>query len=537
MDELSLQGRSNIITGSFSVFRLGHTVSERPEDSPDISALAPVDEKDISPGYGLLPQDKNDQIAHEDETLSNDQFSYDLDMFEDHDIVATYPTSHTDLPSPILMRTQSVNDGSYWPHKLMSHYITQLADLLQPIHHPRNPFLTINVQSAMPGLFAALELPGQNSITHSPMKGNMSIFHSLMASAAFHLRGSKSTHHPNWDTLDHIGSFNHRDFIRAYAAILCQVSTDIMEGSMTEFFTHLQACERLCSSHLSNIALEPQKISPPTRQLAVNSAFIATLAQTTTHHPPPYINLVEFKQASLFESPFRTDDTSLEFTYGITSTTASFMYLTNKFWQCAHSAASFGLTVLSEITDAILTLSCLIESWTPSLEPFTSIPANDTASLALARDLAMSFNYATRIYFQSCFSLESSSARSATRAELSELTLMALEKAETNKNMTSRSSKFGVKGASISWPAFVAACEAPPELRPRWAEYWECLINYRIGNLTVVWGTVKDVWKSTDQGSNADDFQSPPNNAETFQLTEPKWSKVLREANFSILAI
>ncbi|KIV83894.1 hypothetical protein, variant 3 [Exophiala sideris] len=478
-----------------------------------------------------------------------------MDMFEDHDIVATYPKSHTDLPSPILIRTQSVNDGSYWPHKLMSHYITQLADLLQPIHHPRNPFLTINVQSAMPGLFAALEQPVQNSITHSPMKGNMSIFHSLMASAAFHLRGSKSTNHPNWDTLDHIGSFNRMKALKylqeaiiepsiqietsfvLIAAILCQVSTDIMEGSMTEFFTHLQACERLCSSHLSNIALEPQNISPTTRQLAVNSAFIATLAQTTTHHPPPFINLLESNQDSLFESPFKTSDTSLEFTYGITSTTASFMYLTNKFWQCAHSAASFGLTVLGEITDAILTLSCLIESWTPSLEPFTSIPANDTASLALARDLAMSFNYAARIYFRSCFNLERSSARSATRAELSELTLMALEKAETNKNMTSRSSKFGVKGASISWPAFVAACEAPPELRPRWAEYWECLINYRIGNLTVVWSIVKDVWKSTDQGSNANGFQSPPNNAESFQLTEPKWSKVLREANFSILAI
>lgn len=311
---------------------------------------------------------------------------------------------------------------------------------------------------------------------------------------------------------------------------------------MAEFYTHLQGSEQLRCSHLAAVSLGYRQAHCPfTRQLAINSSFLATLAQTTTHHPPPCITFLALsKQASLFDTPFTIADTSLEFTYGITSTTASFIYLTNKFWQCAHCSDAAGVPDSNELSDAIQTLACLINAWTPLSEPFTSISADDTASLAIVRNLALSFNYAARIYFHSCFTLESPPSNWPTCAELSTLTLMALEEAECDKDAASRTLKLNVKGASISWPAFVAACVAPTELRPRWSKYWEVLMNYRIGNLRVVWGIVKNIWRTTDTKAAleiADDMHLLHNDVKHVRLNKPRWSEVLADVGFSILAV
>lgn len=100
--------------------------------------------------------------------------------------------------------------------------------------------------------------------------------------------------------------------------------------------------------------------------------------------------------------------------------------------------------------------------------------------------------------------------------------------------------KLNVKGASISWPAFVAAFVAPADLRPRWSNYWAVLVNYRIGNLRLVWEIVKGVWRSTDQKAAleiADHGQVLHNDVKPVGVNNPRWSEVLREAGFSLLAV
>lgn len=89
---------------------------------------------------------------------------------------------------------------------LLSHYILQLADILQPIYHPRNPFRTIHVHYAVAGPLtrvpeASVSMQGRSSSSRA-------ILHSLISASAFHLRGYETERHMSWDMYDEIGRLN-----------------------------------------------------------------------------------------------------------------------------------------------------------------------------------------------------------------------------------------------------------------------------------------------------------------------------------------
>lgn len=78
--------------------------------------------------------------------------------------------------------------GSLFPDTnismLMYHYTKHVAELLQPVLHPGNPWRTTYFQFALQGCpdFAFNESPGP------AFKVSTAIFHSVLSSAAFHLR-------------------------------------------------------------------------------------------------------------------------------------------------------------------------------------------------------------------------------------------------------------------------------------------------------------------------------------------------------------
>lgn len=76
---------------------------------------------------------------------------------------------------------------------LIHHYVHIVANLLQPVVHPRNTYTSIYVPSAMTALsnFSWDESPGQGSSRTSPSE--LALFFSLLASSAFHLRGYRDT--------------------------------------------------------------------------------------------------------------------------------------------------------------------------------------------------------------------------------------------------------------------------------------------------------------------------------------------------------
>jgi Fungal specific transcription factor domain len=69
---------------------------------------------------------------------------------------------------------------------LMHHYTTHVADILQPILHPSNPWKTTYVPIALEGSSDILVARNPSYTSHA----TVALYHSLLASAAFHLRDS-----------------------------------------------------------------------------------------------------------------------------------------------------------------------------------------------------------------------------------------------------------------------------------------------------------------------------------------------------------
>lgn len=71
---------------------------------------------------------------------------------------------------------------------LMYHYMNHVAELLQPVLHPQNPWRTTYFRFALEGSDNAVS--GHTSLALSTTKVSTAIFHGVLSSAAFHLRNA-----------------------------------------------------------------------------------------------------------------------------------------------------------------------------------------------------------------------------------------------------------------------------------------------------------------------------------------------------------
>lgn len=96
-----------------------------------------------------------------------------------------------------------------WPlaAKLFHHYATNITDLLRPFLHPGNFYGTVYIPRAIIGadsLFSSQE----SEPRRFPLWSNMSIFYSLLSTAAFHLRGINSRdNNDQCHLMENIGRF------------------------------------------------------------------------------------------------------------------------------------------------------------------------------------------------------------------------------------------------------------------------------------------------------------------------------------------
>lgn len=51
--------------------------------------------------------------------------------------------------------------------------------------------------------------------------------------------------------------------------------------------------------------------------------------------------------------------------------------------------------------------------------------------------------------------------------------------------------------APMSWPAFVAACEATE--REPWVEWWNRVQGYKVGNFKRQWLVIRELWGIMDE--------------------------------------
>jgi arginine metabolism regulation protein II len=306
-----------------------------------------------------------------------------------------------------------------------------------------------------------------------------------------------------------------------------------MEGSFAGFFAHLRGCHQARNLRMLQ---SPQADASQSRvrQLEITSMFMDTIANTTAtdwaepRHFPRYSD-----QPVLLDVPFEATDTFLEHSYGITTSIASMIYSTNKIWLYTQGLTDIGPLSTEEINDSLAHLAEQLERWAPSSEDYTSFSGADAVQMPLMKSLSTAIYYATRIYFHSCFR-SNSTHQNSMPTRLSDLTLMALEQSESVRGPTIKA------GAPLSWPAFIAACEAPPALRGRWTHYWQTLLKHQIGTQQAAWEIVQEVWRRKEvdeQGGLVMGYEAPVlATLDSCQVVEPAWISVIRDFGITIFA-
>ncbi|KAK9367110.1 fungal-specific transcription factor domain-containing protein [Lipomyces kononenkoae] len=406
-----------------------------------------------------------------------------------------------ELPLPLLsLRVRSSVYRDPLAGMLMDNYVHNVADLLQPIFHPRNPYSSIYVPAAMRGSVDLLL--GVGSTVAAP-PSYVAIFYSLLAASVFHLRGSMG----RGTQLDELGmKFRTKAFqyVRkalqessarvqtlerpypdaALAAILTLVTTDVMEGRMVEYWIHLDGCDQL---------QRQRNIGESSRQLKTISSFLVTLSNTTVYDLPDLPWPEDQCLSDLHNMLPANEDSSLEFNYGITSTLASMMHLTTKLSQYVSYYTSHHRPLPHTLETACRILGKHISEWSISSEPLSSINSSDLVTLSVAKLHILAFAHALSVYYHTRI----------LRCEPHTMAFYVNAVAEDLQSIEVFRRSQGYRrpvSASIMWPGFIAACEAMPSQRRVWQAWWGDMLTYRIGNIAHLWQVVQDVWAARDAG-------------------------------------
>ncbi|OJJ44219.1 hypothetical protein ASPZODRAFT_160869 [Penicilliopsis zonata CBS 506.65] len=406
--------------------------------------------------------------------------------------------------------------------QLLHNYIHVVADLLQPASHSLNPYRSIYFSRAIAS--SAGQLVG---VQGSPESGATALFHALLAVSAFHLHRQSAGTVPYYEKLGRVhrvraieslqkalpcAEENMQDVYTTMSAMLSMASIDIMEGSMTEFWIHLDGCERL-RSFMLNVAVP----SSEHEQLMGICSFMGTLARSTDPHLPPkpwtWPHQGPITIESLLQStPFQPSHHSLEFTYGTTTTLASYLHLTIRFAQHIafymqnnknDSNNNFNYdddndNKINKMPDglrrACTVLEDAITNWTVAQEPLASVPKDDYETNALVIRHVVAFHASVAIYFHTLIR-PCSPQRLRAYKDTCVANLVAAEKLKA----TPHASRQWNTMAPIVWPGFIAACEAEPDERPLWRAWWVGVARYCIGSIRTLWTVVQEVWEERDR--------------------------------------
>ncbi|GAB1734927.1 hypothetical protein NU219Hw_g6t1 [Hortaea werneckii] len=202
---------------------------------------------------------------------------------------------------------------------------------------------------------------------------------------------------------------------------------------------------------------------------------------------------------------------SVEYLYGVTRDTASAIMKTYRLRQMLRYYTETTLehpeAFLQACEDLSDELACPSSS-------FSTMEPGDQQMLSIAHAQEEAFHAATRIYY-------SRSIQSCPRQDLNSeqhIVLNAMNRAEDLKTELSNA---GSRPAPITWPAFIASCEAVGEVRQLWSAWWERVRVYHMLSYTEQFHAINKVWSASNE-----------NYSNTFD-----WRQALKTSNIRILPV
>ncbi|KAJ5817797.1 hypothetical protein N7447_007805 [Penicillium robsamsonii] len=438
---------------------------------PDDTVIPDTDihEIDFSPNWGSL-------LAH---VPNSPRLSYSRKKSP-----KMHPSPHIELSAPLFKDSNT--------SMLMYHYKNHVAELLQPVFHPRNPWRTTYLPFALEGCHDLCLV--QN--TGSTSGVSISLFHSILSSAAFHLRnvmgGSREYHNLG---LQHrakalralkfalVAPKDSRQYTMYLTAMLSLVTIDTMTGEDSDFPIHLKGCRQLQRPNVSEV------VDDSSRQISSICHFLSLLARTTAHELEPRPLTTE---GPFFEEPyFYDDDTNIQYMYGITPYLGNLLQRT---CQLAEYLAFYqDVEMPTLLLEACSSLHHEIFSWHIDFESFDLIALEDPTMLEVIRYQALAFHSAIVIFYYQA--IENSNPVDLQQRVGAIWTNLSL--AEDLKDAYSYGEK---RAAPMSWPAFIAACEAT-DRRP-WVEWWERVQGYSMGNFKRQWKVIQEIWSIMNLDEN-----------------------------------
>ncbi|TVY25774.1 Arginine metabolism regulation protein II [Lachnellula hyalina] len=410
---------------------------------------------------------------------------------------------------------------------LIDNYRQNVAPLLLPYYLQDNPYSSIYIPNALIGARDILE--NTTAVDHHTPLGNVAMFYALLATSSFHLRGVRDE--GNYSQFDVLGRF-FRDkafqYLRkslldagkekhsylepgnastSYAdcimgAMLTLVTTDVMEGSMGEFWVHIDGAMR-------------RQRQIPWGRLHTLCAFLSTVSDTTIYNLPalPWPpSKKDLERSYTYTGASIEDDCFLESTYGITSELVFLMRLTTTMSQHLAYYVSEDHTFPQTLETTLREVESKILAWSIESVLLPHVAEGDHLARSVIKLHVEAFYHALKIYFYARVT-PCPAARMASYVDTVVSHLIQIEDLKASHELPLT--------ASIMWPGFVAACEARPEQHAEWRAYWQRMLEYRIGNIATLWRVVQDVWEARRKGS----------------LETPGWIGVLRTSEQRILAI
>ncbi|KAJ5177934.1 Amino acid/polyamine transporter I [Penicillium coprophilum] len=391
--------------------------------------------------------------------------------------LAILPSPHIELSIPIFKDSNT--------SMLMYHYKNHVAELLQPVFHPRNPWRTTYLPFALegcPDLCLVQNTVPSSVYYHRPHSisgmswGGSREYHNLgLQHRAKALRALKSSL---------VAPKDSQQYTVYLTAMLSLVTIDTMTGEDSDFPIHLKGCRQL---QRPDHATESPDDS--TQQVSSICHFLSLLARTTAHEldPRPWT-----PEGPFFEQPyFHNDDINIQYMYGITP------YLGNLLQRTCQLAEYLVFYQDVEMPTILLEACSILHdeifSWDIESESFDLVTLEDPTMLDIIRYQALAFHSAIAIFYYRA--IENSNPLDLQQRVGAIWTNLSL--AEDLKDVYSWGEK---RAAPMSWPAFIAACEATD--REPWVEWWERVQGYSMGNFKRQWKVIQEIWSIMNLDDN-----------------------------------